>query len=96
MGMWQEFMDFIKKQNVVAVALGLITGFAAKDLVDALIKDIITPIYSPYIAFLNTTASVAIGQSEFMVGDFIQSLISFLVILIVVFIIAKKMAKTTV
>ena len=89
-------MDFVKKQNVVSVALGLIIGFATKDLVDALIKDLITPIYSPYIAFLNTTASVAIGPSEFMIGDFIQSLISFLVILFVVFIIAKKMAKPTV
>ena len=94
MGMWQEFMDFIKKQNVLTVALGLITGFAAKDLVDALIKDMITPIYAPYIAFLNATASVSVGPSQFMIGDFVQSLISFLVILFVVFLIAKKVAKT--
>ena len=94
MGMWQEFMDFIKKQNVLSVALGLVTGFAAKTLIDALVADLITPIYKPYIAFLDPKASVTIGLSQFMVGDFIQSLISFAVILLVVFVIAKKMGKS--
>jgi len=96
MGTWQELMDFIKKQNVVAIALGLVTGFAAKTLIDALVADIITPIYKPYLGFLDPTAVVKIGLSEFKIGDFIQSLISFLVILFIVFIIAKKMAKTTI
>lgn len=94
MGMWNEFMDFIKKQNVVAVALGIVTGFAAKTLIDALVADLITPIYKPYIGFLDPKASVTIGLSQFMIGDFIQALISFIVILFVVFIIGKKMAKT--
>jgi large conductance mechanosensitive channel len=94
MGMIKEFMDFIKKQNVVAVALGLVTGLAAKTLIDALVADLITPIYKPYIGFLDPTASVTIGLSKFMVGDFIQALISFLVILLVVFMIGKKMGKS--
>jgi large conductance mechanosensitive channel len=94
MGIFKEFMEFIRKQNVVAIALGLITGFAAKTLIDALVADLITPIYKPYIAFLDPKASVTIGLSQFMVGDFIQSLISFAVILLVVFVIAKKMGKS--
>ena len=94
MGMIQEFMDFIKKQNVLSVAIGLVTGFAAKTLIDALVADLVTPIYGPYLAFLDPTASVTVGLSKFMIGHFIQSLISFLVILLVVFIIAKKVAKT--
>ena len=94
MSIFKEFMDFMKKQNVISVALGLVTGFAAKTLIDALVKDLITPIYGPYIGFLDPTASVKIGLSEFMVGDFIQALISFIVILFVVFIIGRKLAKT--
>ena len=94
MGIFKEFMDFMKKQNVIAVALGLVTGFAAKTLIDALVADLITPIYAPYTSFLNTTAAVTVGESNFMVGHFIQSLISFVVILFVVFIIGKKIAKT--
>ena len=94
MGLFKEFMDFVKKQNVISVALGLVTGFAAKTLIDALVADLITPIYGPYLAFLDPTTSIKIGMSEFMVGHFIQSLISFLVVLFVVFVIAKKLSKT--
>ena len=93
MGIWKEFMDFIKKQNVIAIALGLITGFAAKTLIDALVADIISPLYQPYIG-LDTNASVTIGLSVFKIGDFLNALISFIVILFVVFIIAKKMGKS--
>ena len=94
MSIFQEFMEFVKKQNVISVALGLVTGFAAKTLIDAFVADIITPIYGPYIGFLNPELAIEIGLSKFMVGHFIQSLISFLVILLVVFIIGKKLAKT--
>jgi large conductance mechanosensitive channel len=94
MGMLKEFMDFVKKQNVVSVALGLVIGFAAKTLIDALVADLITPIYSPYLDFLNPEAVITIGLSSFKVGHFIEALISFLVILFVAFIIGKKVAKS--
>ena len=94
MGMWQEFMEFIRKQNVVALALGLVTGLAAKTLIDALVGDLITPIYQPYLGFLDPTMAIEIGASKFMIGHFMQALISFIVILIVVFIIGKKMGKS--
>lgn len=93
MSIWKEFMDFVKKQNVIAVALGLVAGFAAKDLIDSLIADVITPIYGPYLDFLNPELAITVGLSKFKVGSFIQSLISFLVILFVVFIIGRQMGK---
>lgn len=94
MGFMKEFMDFIKEQNIISVALGLVTGFAAKTLIDALVADLVSPIYAPYLDFLNPEAAVEIGMSKFMVGHFIQALISFLVILLVVFLISKKMIKS--
>ena len=95
MNIFQDFMEFIKKQNVISVALGIVAGFAAKTLIDALVADLITPIYGPYISFLNPDTAISIGLSSFKVGHFIQSLISFIVILFVVFIIGKKLAKST-
>ncbi len=94
MGILKEFMDYMKKQNVIAVALGLVTGFATLTLINALVADLITPLYSPYLAFLNPELAIEIGLSKFMVGHFIQALISFAVILFVVFIIGKKLGKT--
>ena len=93
MGLIKEFVDFVKKQNVVAVAIGLIIGFAAKSLIDALVADLIAPIYQPYLGF-GTDASVTIGLSVFKIGHFLDALVSFIVILFVVFIIAKKMGKS--
>ena len=90
--MISDFMDFVKKQNVVAVALGLVIGFAAKTLIDALVADLISPLYTPYLGF-GTEAVVTIGMSTFKIGHFIEALVSFLVILLVAFLIGKSMGK---
>jgi large conductance mechanosensitive channel len=94
MGLLKEFMDFIKKQNVIAVALAFVLGIATAQLVQALVSDIITPIYSPYLDFLNPELAIEIGKSKFLIGDFIRQLVNWFVILLVVFIIGTKLAKT--
>ena len=94
MGFLKEFNDFMKEQKIISVALAFIIGVAAAALIGALVQDIITPIYSPYLSFLDPEAKITIGLSQFMVGDFIKQLVNFAVILLVVFIIGKKVAKT--
>ncbi len=93
MGFMKEFMDFLEKQNIIAVALAFIVGIATAALVQALVKDLITPIYAPYTSILNATQAVSIGASHFYPGDFIQNLISWIVILLVVFVIGKMLIK---
>ncbi|MCX6822030.1 MAG: MscL family protein [Candidatus Aenigmarchaeota archaeon] len=94
MGFFKEFMDFMIEQKIIAVALAFIVGIATATLVQALVKDIITPMYSPYLSFLDPKAEITIGASKFLIGDFIMQLINWIVILLVVFIIGKKIAKT--
>jgi large conductance mechanosensitive channel len=89
----KEFMDFMKEQKIISVALAFIIGLASVTLVQALVKDLITPIYAPYMTFLNPSLSVKVGLSEFMIGDFILQFISFIVMLLVVFVIAKLLNK---
>jgi len=91
MGFFKEFMDFMAEQKIVAVALAFIVGTATALLVNALVKDLITPIYSPYLNFLDPSTTIDIGKSKFLVGDFIMQLVNWIVILLVVFIIGKKM-----
>ena len=93
MGFIKEFMDFMKEQKVISVALAFIVGIATAALVQALVTDLITPIYGPYLGFLNPETAVTIGKSEFMVGHFIMQLVNWLVILLVVFFIGKKLVK---
>lgn len=94
MGFMQEFMSYLTEQKVISVALAFVVGTATAALVQALVKDIITPIYAPYTNFLNPATAVTVGKSNFLIGDFISQLISWLVILLVVFLIGKKMMKS--
>lgn len=94
MGFLKEFFDFMKEQKVLTVAIAFILGFATKTLIDALVADIITPIYSPYLDFLNPETAIEVGKSKFLIGDFIMQLVNWVVILLVVFIIGKKLVKT--
>ena len=93
MGFFQEFMDFMKEQKIISVALAFIVGIATAALVQALVQDIITPIYGPYLDFLNPETAIEIGKSKFMVGHFIREVVNWVVILLVVFMIGKKIAK---
>jgi large conductance mechanosensitive channel len=94
MGFLKEFMDFMKTQNIFSVALAFIVGIATATLVQALVKDIITPLYSPYLDFLNPATATTLGKSQFLVGDFIMNVVNWLVILLVVFIMGKKLMKS--
>lgn len=49
---------------------------------------------SSLLNFLNPETAIEIGKSKFLVGDFIMQLVNWAVILLVVFIIGKKMANT--
>lgn len=93
MGFFKEFADFMDEQRIIGVALAFVIGIATATLVQALVKDIITPAYSPYLSWLNTDASVTVGLSKFMVGDLVSNIITWVVILLVVFLISKIMTK---
>jgi len=90
MGLFKEFIDFMSEQKIIAVALAFIVGTATAALVQALVTDIIGPMYQPYL-FTEEGAKITIGKSVFLIGDFINNVINWAVILLVVFIIGKKM-----
>lgn len=95
MGFIKEFADFMKEQKVISVALAFIIGVATASLVQALVKDIITPLYSPYLDFLNPSVTVQVGRSNFLIGDFIMQLVNWVVILLVLFVVGRKLVKTS-
>ncbi len=89
----KDFFEFMEKQKIISVALAFIVGIATAAMVQALVTDIITPIYAPYLDWLNPEAYIEVGLSKFLVGDFIRQLINWIVILLVVFVIGKKLEK---
>jgi large conductance mechanosensitive channel len=85
-----EFKEFLKKYQVLGLAVAFIIGVASTKLVTAFVTDIIMPIISVLIPGGDWRASVLqIGPAKFLVGDFIGALIDFLIIAVVVFAIVK-------
>lgn len=84
--MLKGFRDFILRGNVIDLAVAVVVGGAFGSIVTALVKDIITPLIgaiggTPDFSGLFFT----INGSKFMVGDFINTLISFLIISAVIY-----------
>ena len=81
------FMNFIREQGVVGLAVGFILGGAVSKVVTALITDVINPLIGLAIgksAGLQT-ASFKVGKAAIMYGDFVSVFIDFIVIALVVY-----------
>jgi len=81
------FIDFIRKQGVVGLAVGFILGGAVSKVVAALVGDIINPILGVILGKAGSlaTASLTVGTVEIPWGHFVGVIIDFLVIALVVY-----------
>lgn len=83
--MWDDFKKFILRGNVVDLSVGVVMGAAFGGVVTALVKDIITPIVSIPGKINFPDLSITIGGGVIKYGDFLNNLISFLLIAISVY-----------
>lgn len=91
MGLAQEFKAFILRGNVVDLAVAVVIGAAFSGIVAALVKDLITPLIAALGAQPNfANLSFKINNSVFAYGDFLNTLVSFLIIAAVVFFLVVK------
>lgn len=84
--MLKEFKKFILRGNVVDLAVGVVIGAAFTSVVNALVKDMITPI----ITIFGGTKHFAdfhftVRGSQFLYGDLINGIITFLIVAAVIF-----------
>jgi len=81
------FLNFIREQGVMGLAVGFILGGAVSKFVTAFITDLINPILTLILGLAGgiKDAYFFIGPAKFMYGDFISSLIDLMVISLVVY-----------
>ena len=89
--MIKEFRDFLLRGNLVDTAVGIVIGLAFAAVITALVADLITPLIAaiggqPDFAGLTFT----INKSHFLYGAFINALVSFVVIALVIFFLVVK------
>jgi len=84
--MFQGFKNFILKGNVVDMAIGVVIGVAFGNVTTAMVKGLVTPLIAAVGGKPDFSAIYfTVNNSKFMVGEFINSLISFLIIAAVLY-----------
>jgi large conductance mechanosensitive channel len=98
-GFFKEFVDFLQTFGVIGLAIGFVIGLASGNLVQSLVKDIVNPLIGLVLpgdlsTLGYTTSSTLSGKAvTFAYGDFLSSIINFLVIALVVFLAYKQLKK---
>lgn len=84
--MLKEFKKFILRGNVVELAVAVAIGAAFTAIVTALVRDMITPLTGLfYNAKDFQTAYFMVSGSKFLYGDFVNAVVSFVIIAAVIF-----------
>ena len=79
--MLQGFKQFILRGNVLDLAVAVVMGVAFGAVVTALVKDIITPFIAAIVGKPDFSAiEFTINGSKFPIGDFINAVVSFILI----------------
>ena len=105
---FKEFGDFIKRGNVIELAVAVVIGGAFSSIVTSLVNDIIMPVISLatkgvdfnnlFISlngekYLTLAEAQDAGASVLAYGSFIQAVINFLIVAFVIFMVVKAMNK---
>lgn len=87
------FKDFIQEQGVVGLAIGFILGAAVGKVVSSFVNDIIMPLLSPILGAKEGIASahIMIGDVALKYGNFISTLLDFIILAAVVYFVVKGM-----
>lgn len=86
MGFVSEFKEFISKGNVLDLAVGVIIGAAFGKIVSSLTDDIIMPIVGLGLGHVDFS-NIVVGPLK--IGLFINAVINFLIIAVIIFFIVK-------
>lgn len=84
--MLKDFKKFILKGNVVDLAVAVVIGAAFGSIVTALVKDLVTPLIAAIGGQPNFSGLIfTLNHSTFHYGDFINAVLSFILIAAVIF-----------
>lgn len=89
-----EFREFLKKYQVLALAVAFVIGVAATKLVTAMVNDLVMPIVAVLVPGGDwRAATMQVGPVKFLIGDFFGALIDFLIVAAVIFLIVKYVMR---
>jgi large conductance mechanosensitive channel len=92
--MLKEFKDFVMRGNVLDLAVAVIIGGAFGKIVGSLVNDIIMPLIGLAMGGVNfSELSITVGEAVVKWGAFVQTVVDFLVIALVIFLVVRSANK---
>lgn len=89
-----EFREFVKEYNAIGIAVGIVIGNAVTKIVSSIVSDLVMPFLGLIIPTGNwREAEMAMGNLHIKIGNFLGSLLDFLIISLVVFVFVKKILQ---
>lgn len=87
----KKFLEFMREQGVVGLAIGFILGGSVKEVVTSLVSDIINPILGLVIGSTDGLASASFNMfgATIKYGNFLAVTLDFVIIASVVFFVVK-------
>jgi large conductance mechanosensitive channel len=93
--MLKEFRQFILRGNLVDLAVAVVIGAAFTAVVNAMVKDLVTPLIAAIVGKHDfSSLAFTINGSRFAYGDFLNALITFVLVAFVVFFFVIKPVNT--
>ena len=103
----EEFKAFAMRGNVVDMAVGVVVGGAFNKIVTSLVNDVIMPLVSLLVGGLNVTdwkwvireavlaadGTVVSAETALCYGNFIQTVIDFLIVALTIFTVLRVFTK---
>jgi large conductance mechanosensitive channel len=92
--MLKEFKEFVMRGNVMDLAVGVIIGGAFGKIVTSLVGDLIMPLIGLIIGGIDFSGlALTVGSAKVTYGNFINNVIDFLIIALVIFLMVRAINK---
>ena len=102
-GIVSEFKEFITRGNVMDMAVGIIIGGAFTAIVQSLVNDLLMPVIGALFGGVDFTTlryvireadeAAGIAEASIKYGSFLQAIVNFLLIAIVIFLLVRGINK---
>jgi large conductance mechanosensitive channel len=90
MGMMKEFKDFAMRGNIIDLAVAVVIGGAFGAIIKSFVADIVMPLLGIVTGGLDfTKLAYTVGDASITYGNFLQSVITFILIAFAIFLVIK-------
>lgn len=92
--MLKEFLEFLKQYGVIGLAIAVIIGGKANELVGSIVNDLLMPlVFQPALRAANVNNIKELSYHGILYGKVLGSALDFLIVAFFVFLVAKYLFK---